>query len=322
MPEYYNVDFHFIRCQLIHENWEVRKAALLACQHTVAPLDIIEKGLTDKEWCVRDVAADLCEGRMIPVEIVEKMLSNKDDYVRLCVSKTNTIYHVPSDTLRKWMKKNHDAFYVVMLIATKRYVSPDIIERGLRSNEDYIRELAIKACKDKRYPLDTIELWFGGNSVFKRAALMSLMGRADISEYSFEIAKRGLLDKNFDVVKMSMELIQSLGMEIPMIRTFEPPVTVYKKCLNGVIVAATIPPNAQIRGSIRDGGRADKATILKVEGDVCGENVGISMYDLKTRYYTGNVVNVENFDLSCYPNSSGFHFFCTLEQAREFEYEQ
>ena len=107
--------------------------------------------------------------------------------------------------------------------------------------------------------------------------------------------------------------------DIPVIRTIKPPKTVYKKCLSGVIVCAEIPDNAQIRGSYGSKCRTNKAVITDIIGDFYGEKVGISSFDKKTAYYVGDKIEIENFDYSCEECSTGFHFFCTLKEAKEYE---
>ena len=64
--------------------------------------------------------------------------------------------------------------------------------------------------------------------------------------------------------------------------------------------------------------RASKAVIKEIIGDLCGEQVGISKYDLRTLYYAGDEVEIDNFDFSNEECSTGFHFFCTIEEARRY----
>ena len=105
------------------------------------------------------------------------------------------------------------------------------------------------------------------------------------------------------------------GIPIPLIRTFEPPARVYKKCIGGVIVTATIPADAQVRG--RPGGkcRASKAKIVEILGDLAGEKVGVSQFDHTTMYFAGDTIEVDHFDLSDEECSAGFHFYCSLQEA-------
>lgn len=115
-----------------------------------------------------------------------------------------------------------------------------------------------------------------------------------------------------------MNACKERGNEIPVIRTIEPPELVYKKCCASVIVVAEIPKDAQVRGRYGSKCRASKAVIKEVIGDFCGEPVGISTYDKTTTYYAGDEVEIENFDLSDEECSTGFHFFCTKEEAERY----
>ena len=58
--------------------------------------------------------------------------------------------------------------------------------------------------------------------------------------------------------------------------------------------------------------------ITGVIGDICGEPVGISIWDKKTSYYAGDEVYIDDFDFSDEECSKGFHFFCTLEEANNY----
>lgn len=133
-----------------------------------------------------------------------------------------------------------------------------------------------------------------------------------------EVIERWLTDSDYDVRTAVINACNG-GSDIPVIRTIEPPKTVYKKCLGGVIVCAKIPDNAQIIGNYGSKCRTNKAVITDIIGDFCGEKVGISSYDKKTTYYVGDEIEIEDFDYSCKECSTGFHFFCTLKEAKEYE---
>ena len=83
-------------------------------------------------------------------------------------------------------------------------------------------------------------------------------------------------------------------------------------------MVASIPEDAQIRGDKRHGYRADKATIVDVAGDFCGEPVGVSLYKHDVTYRVGKEVLVEDFDFSYECMSSGFHFFTDYRQAKAY----
>ena len=168
----------------------------------------------------------------------------------------------------------------------KRELSLEVIERWLKDSDCVVRRAAMNACQGKDVPLEVIEL--------------------------------GLKDNDCDVRRAAMNACQTNGVDLPLIRTVEPPATVYKKCMLGVIVCASIPEDAQVRGSAGCKCRANKAVITKIVGDVCGEPVGISTYDKNTTYFEGDEVFISGFDYSNEECSSGFHFFLTREEAKNY----
>lgn len=135
---------------------------------------------------------------------------------------------------------------------------------------------------------------------------------------SIETIERWLRDSDWRARTAAMNACKERGIEIPIIRTFDPPALVYKKCAADVIIVASIPPDAQVRGSFWHKCRASKAVIKEIIGDFCGEKVGISIYDRKTTYFVGDEAEIENFDTSDEERSAGFHFFCTKEEAENY----
>ena len=138
-------------------------------------------------------------------------------------------------------------------------------------------------------------------------------------EISFDTLRAWLKDPNWCVRKAAMNACQERGIDLPILRTIEPPETVYKKCKFGVLICATIPSDAQIRGAYGQKCRASKAVITDVIGSVRGEPVGISKYDSRITYYSGDEVEIEDFDFSDEECAAGFHFFCTREEAENYD---
>ena len=169
--------------------------------------------------------------------------------------------------------------------------------------------------QNKQLSVETIKQWLTDDDYDVRAAAMNACQGKDIP---LDIIKQGLSDDDFGVRTAAMNACRNNGIELPIVRTIEPPKTVYKKCLNNVIVCAEIPLNAQVRGSAGSKCRANKAIITDIIGDIIGESVGISTYDLKTTYFVGDTVEVDNFDYSDAECSTGFHFFCTIEEAKRY----
>ena len=169
--------------------------------------------------------------------------------------------------------------------------------------------------KIKDVPLEVIERWMKDFDWRVRAAAMNACNGKDVP---LEVIERWMKDSDCDVRAAAMKLCLMNGIEVPIIRTVEPPERVYKKCVADVIVVAEIPKDAQIRGIYEGKCRANKARIVEVIGNFCGENVGISTYDITTTYYAGDEIEIEDFDFSDADCSTGFHFFCTKEQAERY----
>ena len=166
----------------------------------------------------------------------------------------------------------------------KKNLSFEIIEKGLKDSDCDVRSAAMNACQGKDMPLEIIE--------------------------------KGLKDSDWRVRSAAMNACRKNGIEIPIVRNFEPPKMVYKKCLCNIIVVAEIPKTAQIRGSFGNKCRASEAKIIDIYGDICGEKVGISKHDSETIYEIGDTVVIDDFDFSNEECSTGYHFFCTLEEAK------
>lgn len=136
-------------------------------------------------------------------------------------------------------------------------------------------------------------------------------------EVPLEVIERGLKDAGWRVRQAAYKIAKEHGMDV-CLRTFDPPALVYKKCVANVIVVAKIPEDAEVRGNPEGKCRTNKAEIVEIIGDFCGEPVGISKFDGTTWYYAGDIVEVEDFDYSNEECSTGFHFFCTRAQAETY----
>jgi hypothetical protein len=193
-----------------------------------------------------------------------------------------------------------------------RDVPLEVMEKGLKDEDWDVRSAAMKACVGRDVPLEVIEKGLTDEDLSVRTAAMNACAGRDVP---LEVIEKGLKDKACDVRKAA---VNASGRERPLLQTFEPPETVYKKCLNDVIVCATIPKDAQVRGNFGQKCRANKAIITDVIGDFYGEPVGFSIYDSSVYYYKGDEVIIEDFDMSDEECSTGFHFFCTREEAKNY----
>ena len=169
---------------------------------------------------------------------------------------------------------------------SRKKLSIEVIEKWLKDSACDVRQAAMNACQGKDVPLEVIE--------------------------------KGLKDEDWRVRQAAMNACKQAGISIPIIRTIEPPRNVYKKCVGGVIVVAEIPQDAEVRGKTTGKCRTNKAKIVDIIGDFAGEKVGISIWDKTTTYFIGDDVEIDDFDMSDEECSTGFHFFCTLEQAKDY----
>lgn len=128
-----------------------------------------------------------------------------------------------------------------------------------------------------------------------------------------------LKDPDCDVRCAAMNACQ--GKDVPIIREFEPPKRVYKKCIGGVIVEARIPKKANVVGGIGKKCRASEAYITNVFGCIAGSKYGISFYDNSIVYGIGSKIKITDFDMSHETCSTGFHFFCTRREAEDYDFE-
>ena len=169
---------------------------------------------------------------------------------------------------------------------SRKNLSIEVIEKGLKDRDWRVRTAAMNACVGRDVPLEVIEKW--------------------------------LKDSDWRVRTAAMHACKKAGIPIPPIRTIEPPQKVYKKCIGGVIVIAEIPKDAQVRGEVFGKCRTNKAKIVDIIGNFAGEKVGVSIYDKTTMYFIGDDIQIDDFDMSDEECSTGFHFFCTIEQAQNY----
>ena len=166
-------------------------------------------------------------------------------------------------------------------------------------------------------PLEIIQQWLKDSYWrVRHAAMNACNGR----EVPLEIIQQGLKDSDCDVRHAATDLWNKAtnNAPLPVIRTIEPPKKVYKKCLGDVIIEATIPEDAEIRGTEHGKCRTNKAKITGVIGTFGGVAVGISIYDETTSYFAGDEVFVEDFDRGFDECSTGFHFFCDFKTAKNY----
>lgn len=255
---------------------------------------LIKNCLSVNSQCVQTTAANECQAEKIQIKIIGKWLDDSDWHVRVAAMNACQGRDVPFDFLEKGINDEDWRVQKAAVNAFQVGYSPlrdlplDIILKwSVRTNKNYFaRRVAMNACEGKDVP--------------------------------FSIIERGLGDYEFGVCAAAARVCKANGFEIPVIRDFEPPEFVYKKCLGGVIVVASIPPDAHVRFTGIHIGRASKAFIKNVIGTLHGEPVGISRFDQKTMYRSGDLVEIEDFDLSPTKFSTGFHFFTNRKRAEAY----
>ena len=223
----------------------------------------------------------------LDIKTIELALLDEDWRVRQAAMNACVGRDVPLDIIERWLKdENWRVRQAAMNACVGMDVPMDIIKRGLKDGHWCVRQAAMKACVGRDVPMDIIERW--------------------------------MKDDGYTVLLAAMNACKKNGIQVPIIRTIEPPALVYKKCLADVIVVAEIPKDAQVRGDYNRKCRSDKAIIKDIIGDFFGEKVGISSYDKTTCYRVGDVVEIDDFDMSNEECSTGFHFFCDRKLAEDY----
>jgi len=202
-----------------------------------------------------------------------------------------------------------------MIMATTNDFFLKVIETGLNDSDSNVRAAAMRACEGRDIPLEFIEKRLDDSNWYVRVAALKACEGKDVP---LEFIEKGLNDVDWDVREAAMSVCRKNHIKIPVSRTFTPPKLVYKKCVSDVIVVAEIPQTAHIRGAKGMKSRASEAIIVDIRGDVQGEKVGISKYDLKTIYRVGDHIVIDDFDFSNQECAAGFHFFCTLKEAKKY----
>ena len=193
----------------------------------------------------------------------------------------------------------------------KEQLSIDIIKKWSVSDDCNMRAAAINACQGKDIPFDIIEQGlYDDNWIIRNTAMHACRGR----DVPFDIIKQKLNDSSYNVRAAAVQYIKNNNINIDIenlyipYRAIEPPKKVYKKCMGDVIVVATIPDDAEIRGGYRNKYRSNKAKIIDIIGTLDGVKIGISRFDMTTTYSIGDEIYIDDFDLSDTECSTGFHF--------------
>lgn len=268
----------------------------------------IKEWLDDADWTKRYLAVRACANRSISPKKLLAMLNDDDwDVVRalMDVLRAKNV----SDRILRRLWKSHPSIYLLRVIAGRDDMM-DIIREAIPI---YTEEAAM-ACRGVHFPLKEIGEWrVSPFTVERMAAAYASVGRSVVPDRWVEDLLR---DRSSEVRHAAFEACE--GRNLAPRRDFEPPLLVYKKCLHDVIVTAKIPDDAEIRGSLYGKARANKALIVGIDGDFYGEKVGVSMYDQATFYHVGDEVVVPDFYLGDDECDTGFHFFSSIEAAKNY----
>lgn len=256
-------------------------------------IDIIKKWLASDDENVRCVAMNACQDRDVPLEIIKQGLDDIDSEVRVAAINACQGKNIPFDIIKQglfdnnWVVRN-----AAMYACLDKDISFDIIKQKLSDGENYVRTTAMEICQKRGVPFDILKQWLTDDECNVRAAAMQYIKNNNI---------------NIDIENIYKPY-----------RAIEPPKKVYKKCMGDVIVVATIPNDAEIRGGCYGKYRTNKAKIIDIIGTFNGVKVGVSRFDMTTTYFIGDEIYIDNFDLSETECSRGFHFFCDIEQAKNY----
>lgn len=301
-----------------------RQAAMLACVNSpFIPLDWVIDGLNDADYSVKDAASLALKCRKdVDVRTIEKWLASDIWYwrragINACISNDISVKYI-----NRWMKKfsfddelQHYAAAAAAGCIGNCKILDELAEAVFwEAKSAYAKELAAEAIAGRYWPSGKIvAMLHHPDSHVQRAGLYACM-----RNHSVPYVEIG------DMMVSDDQHVRCLASYVcdktrpTLVRVINPREHVYKKCVGGVIVAASIPEDAQIRGDERHGYRADKATIVDVIGDFCGAPVGVSLYKHNVTYCVGKEVFVENFDFSYETMTTGFHFFTNYDQARAY----
>lgn len=300
-----------------------RQAAMLACFSGNMPLEWALEGLDDCDHLVKHAAVNALQyhGDM-PVEQIEGLLYSELWYrkhagVNACISKDLSL-----NILREWAwfdaTRNMPKVFCDAAAAAcidNPNIKYKTVERIMcKADTVNAKRLAARAFRGRNVPVARIVYLL--HSASESAQMAGLYAYSvDMPIPYVEIGEK-LISENVYVRRLAAAVCDKSRQKV--VRVVEPMGQVYKRCAGGVIVVATIPADAQIRGNSSQGYRASKAVIEDVVGTFCGEPVGVSLHDHVTSYCIGDEIEISDYDFSYEPMSTGFHFFTEYERAKEF----
>lgn len=249
---------------------------------------------------------------MVLKDVLENSPSHRE---RLDMATKCRINGIPWDWILSWIKSSNSDLRLAAMNACvrrnktyNRKLLLEAIETGLSDTNIAISNVAAKICIGAHIPYLKIAEWQKSKiSIRRLAAMNACIGRLDAPVSYIE---KGLHDSDTRVCKAAAEARETRKYK-PLVRTFEPPDVVYKKCV-GTIVMASIPKDAQIRGCPNGKCRSNKAVVLDIIGDLAGEKIGIPLGEPDMLYRIGDQILTVDFDYSLeVEDQLGFTFYCT-----------
>lgn len=226
---------------------------------------------------------------------------------------------LPEELLKEWLNGDWLANKLIIDALAQRKDHTELLFEGLHFPDVDVKKAAAKGFRTRSIPIEEIDkLRNHQDWEYRAASMYAAAGQKNVPR---KWILDCLDDANEDVVIAARTAAEGRT-DISPTRVIESGDKVYKRCLGEVIVVAKIPDTADIRGDKNKYGdikyRANQAEIVDIIGDFFGEKVGISCYDGETQYRVGDVIKILDFDHSDTICSTGFHFFLTLEEARNY----
>lgn len=302
------------------KDMSLRGAAVDACiGRTDIPLETIKDWLWEDHYFCREAALNSCIGRSdVPQEFIARELGNSatQDYAaKAFLGRTD----VPHKTIMRWLESESPAFRAAAFYANAgncdiplKYIIRELNEYDDSCELEINVEAALKNCEGRKDVSEAlINNWFSSfDESFQLAALSACAGKKG-NENNILARLQGF---SSEISQMAMYVCSKNGINVPLYRESEPDREVYIKCLDDVVAVAEIPEDAQIRSALRvDSFRAyrtNKAIIKKIFGNTNGEKVGISACSDYSLYFTGDKIEIENFEYIHNIYGNGIVFYC------------
>lgn len=282
------------------EDWNKRYVALKAMGSRCVPYSWLfsafkrNLGYSFDDSIISEMAAGMIKARHLPVGVLEKQL-------------LKILQHIKPGPFRSTAEFCCKGVEIVAGREDAESVFDILYKQGMRSSPNFRSLLNPEVYKEMRLSVGKINaLWCSENSYDLIAAIYASVDRKDVPAVDERLT--WAMTCPFENVRVAA-MAEGMRRGIPQSRKFDVPNPVYKKCLNGVIVTAVIPEDAYvIRNDYERTLRTNKAQIVDIRGDFCGEKVGISKRDQETQYRVGELVAAPHFNFYEHVYGAGLYF--------------